>query len=129
MKPGGELRRTELKRSAPARKRRPVSPASKLQRGKVSLEAQCRVCKIEAGYAVLDPAHVCDRSLGGCDAPTCVVSLCRRCHSLYDLHQLDLLPFVSWEEQAHAVGHLGLLRALERLTNRKWAEVETREAA
>jgi hypothetical protein len=97
-------------------KRKPISPATKGQRGKVLLESQCRVCKIEVDWATLDPAHVIDRSLGGCDSFECIVPLCRKCHDLYDDHKLDLLAFLKLAEQAHAVSHLGLSRAYKRIT-------------
>lgn len=36
-------------------------------------------------------------------APARVVPLCRRHHTMYDAHELDLLPCLSVEEQAQAV--------------------------
>jgi len=51
----GSLKRGKpLARSAPARKRRPVSPASKLQRGKVLLAGCCAVCgKSQSAYRAI----------------------------------------------------------------------------
>ena len=67
----------------------------------------------------IDPAHLIPRSLGGCGDPLCVVPLCRRCHRAYDRGELDLLPYLepAWRAQlAHAVGHLGLIGALRRVS-------------
>lgn len=93
--------------------------ASKEQRAKVTAEG-CRLHGRFCGQA--DPAHVVPRSLGGCDHPDCVVPLCREMHRRYDSRQMDLLPYLSKAEQAHAVGHLGVLRALNRITNVDWVE-------
>jgi hypothetical protein len=98
--------------------RRAVSPASREQRTKT--REGCRVHGLACGAA--DPAHVVDRSIGGCDDELCVIPLCRMAHDAYDRHKLDLLPMLSYAEQAHAVAHLGLLRALKRITGRDWVE-------
>jgi 5-methylcytosine-specific restriction endonuclease McrA len=72
-------------------------------REKVETEAQCRVCDI--GGVQLDAAHIIPRSVssleGSMDALN-IVSLCRRCHTAYDSHELDLLPYLTVDEQAHA---------------------------
>lgn len=81
----------------------------------------CLVCARAAYDGVkIDPAHVIHRSVGGCDEPPCVVPLCREDHRLYDEGKLDLLPYLDRQTQAHAVSHVGLLDALQRITNRKW---------
>lgn len=93
--------------------------ASTPQRNKVKGQP-CIVCLREP----VDPAHVIDRALGGCNDPLCVVPLCRRCHDLYDNGKLDLLPMLEprfRDEQAHAVGHLGIARAFMRVTNDRQA--------
>jgi hypothetical protein len=77
----------------------------------------CRVCGVEH----CDPAHVVDRSLGGCQDEDCVVPLCRSHHRLYDEGVLDLLPYLDLREQGHAAGHIGLSRALWRTTNERAA--------
>ena len=100
-------------------RRAAVSPASPAQREKVRGE-RCLVC---AGKRV-DPAHLVPRSLGGCDEPECVVPLCRTCHRAYDRGELDLLPHLEpgWrEEVAHALVHLSLVAALQRLSGQRWA--------
>ena len=72
----------------------------------------------------VDPAHIVPRGLGGCDDELCVVPLCRSHHRLYDDGTFDLLPYLEphfREEQMHAVGHVGIARALVRVTNEKRA--------
>jgi hypothetical protein len=73
---------------------------------------------------VQEPAtpHLVPRSLGGCDDAACVVALCRRHHRAYDRGTLDLLPYLepnSRFEICHAVGRLGIVGALRRLTGRR----------
>jgi hypothetical protein len=65
---------------------------------------------------VVDPAHITPRPVGGCDDKDCVCPLPRRLHRLYDEGKLDLLPYLSLDEQAHAVKHSGILGALKRTT-------------
>lgn len=116
-------------RASVTRKRRPISPASKAQREKVGGRS-CLVC---GSAEATTPAHIVDRSLGGCDDALCVVPLRVDYHHAYDAHELDLLPYLEAhglrDEIAHAVGHLGLIGALERITGEKWAPVGMREAA
>jgi hypothetical protein len=50
--------------------------------------------------------------------------LCRPCHRAYDRGELDLLPYLepAWRAQlAHAVGHVGLIAALRRITGTRLA--------
>jgi hypothetical protein len=87
--------------------------ASDRQRAAVA-GRRCIVCGAETR---IDPAHLIPRSLGGCGDPLCVVPLCR--HRAYDRGELDLLRYVepAWSAQlAHAVGHLGLIGALRRIS-------------
>lgn len=111
-------RRSQPRTSVP---RRAISPASRAQRNKVLAEGKCRRCGLPDTVAALHPAHVCDRSLGGCDQPECVVPLCPVCHRGYDEGQIDLLPVLDHREQAHAVNHLGIVGALRRITNNREA--------
>jgi hypothetical protein len=65
----------------------------------------------------LTPAHLAPRSIGGCDHPDCVVPL-RMHHRAYATGRLELLPHLEprWRaEIAHAVAHLGLIGAMQRL--------------
>jgi hypothetical protein len=67
----------------------------------------------------VDAAHLTPRSLGGCGDALCVTALCRRCHRAYDRGELDLLAYLepAWRAQlAHAVGHVGLMAALRRIS-------------
>jgi hypothetical protein len=123
------MKRTSLRRRAPLRARNPLRRTKPRQRT-ASLAATdrqraavagrpCIVCGAERG---IDPAHVIPRSLGGCGDPLCVVPLCRTpCHRAYDEGRLDLLPHLepAWRAQlAHAVGHVGLIGALRRISGR-----------
>jgi hypothetical protein len=110
-------RRRALRRSAPL-ERRSVAPASAVQRAKVA-GLRCLVCRAATR---IDPAHLVPRSLGGCDEADCVVALCRTHHRAYDRGGLDLVAHLEpqWRrEVAHAVGHLGLVGALRRLSGRR----------
>ena len=120
------MKRSSLRRDAGPRFRKPLrrtkplvaSPplvASEAQRAAVS----GRVCLVCVDERRIDPAHLIPRSLGGCGDRLCVVPLCRRCHRAYDQGRLDLLPYLEpgWRAQlAHAVGHVGLIGALRRIS-------------
>jgi hypothetical protein len=120
-----------LARAGGRGRRRPISPASPAQRAKVNAEGiVCVGCRRpQSEWLALDPAHVVDRSRGGCDSPLCVVPLCRAgdgsgCHHEYDEGDLDLLKLLEphfREEQAHAVLHLGIAGAFRRTTNDRHA--------
>lgn len=89
------------------------------------LGGACRGCgKTASRYRIIDAAHVTPRGVGGCDDPLCCVPLCRTanggCHRAYDDGELDLLPKLAFDEQAHAAGHLGLLGALRRTTGDRY---------
>lgn len=119
-------RKTPLRRSSKPTRRRPISEASPAQRAKVAVNPVCVGCgRTGSEWLAIDPAHLCDRSLGGCDDEACVVPLCRSfdgtgCHRAFDEGELDLLPYLEpayRREQAHAVFHLGVAGAFRRLTN------------
>ena len=110
---------TPLKQTASRPRRRPVSPASPAQRSKVR-DLACLVC----GGTPVHPAHVIDRSMGGDDHPDAVVPLCFLHHRLYDDGKLSLLEHLEpyyRDELAHAVRLVGLIAALQRITNERWA--------
>jgi len=113
--------RTTLKRRTPLRSS-PSMAASEAQRAAVAGRA-CIVCGTTRR---IDPAHLIPRSLGGCGDALCVVPLCRSvCHRAYDQGRLDLLPYLepAWRAQvAHAVGHVGLIGALRRVSGARPAE-------
>jgi hypothetical protein len=79
-------------------------PASAAQRLKV-IEAPCLVC----GRTRVDAAHLVPQRLGGCEAPECVIPLCRTHHRLYDTGGLALALQLGPEherELAHALCHV-----------------------
>lgn len=88
---------------------------------KVELEGRCRVCGTDRLRR--EAAHVIgrryDSERGGVVyvEPDDVVPLCAPCHGLYDARKLDVLPFLSYAEQARAALHVGLVRALHRTTS------------
>ena len=123
------MKRTPLRRRAPLRAKTQLQRGKPLQRT-ASMAASERQRAAVAGRRSIacgadkriDPAHLIPRSLGGCGDPPCVVPLCRRCHRAYDRGELDLLPHLepAWRAQlAHAVGHLGLIGALRRVSGQR----------
>lgn len=92
--------------------------ASPAQREKVR-GLDCIVC----GQSPCDPAHTISRAKGGDDDPRCVVPLCRPHHRAFDSQGFSILEFMEpdhREEIAYAVGLVGLLNALQLLTNERW---------
>lgn len=88
------------------------------------LERELGCCRVEPRmHGPADPAHVIARArIPGSeaeDARNCI-PLCRRCHAAYDERRLDILPYLRPEEMAYAAQLVGLLSALERVTNRRW---------
>lgn len=93
----------------------------KLARAKVDAEGECRVCNRGDG---LEAAHVIGRVHDPADGkvrPVDVIPLCGACHRNYDGRNLDLLPYLTHDEQAAAVGHLGIIGALRRISGRQAA--------
>ena len=86
----------------------------KAARAKVDREGCCRVCGIGGR---LEAAHIIPRSLGGEQREESIVPLCPACHRAYDGGRLDLLPYLTFEEQAEAVRVLGMSRAMRRISN------------
>lgn len=90
---------------------------------KIRREARCRIqgCRNRD----LETAHTLKRQLqdevdkdGNRKVlPVSVVPLCRNHHELYDGHKLDILPYLSYEEQADMVLHVGITRALARASS------------
>ena len=88
-------------------------------RAKVDDEEFCRVCKTGGG---LQAAHTIGRIHDNDDGkvrPDDIVPLCPKCHMQYDAHALDLLPYLTMEEQAAAVSHVGIVGALRRLSGER----------
>lgn len=88
-------------------------------REKVDREGACRI-----GGGLCGPpeaAHIIPRSrvrYGGEGRDNCV-PLCRRHHTLYDADDLDILPYLTREEQAYAVALVGLVEAYRYVTNQR----------
>lgn len=123
------LARTQMERKPSKLKRSPVGHASAAQHLKVEREGprmDASTVDLVAlglvdsiGYydlGPIDPAHIIDRARGGCDDEDCICPLPRLLHSMYDAGKLDLLPWLTRDEQAHAAKHAGLLGALKRTT-------------
>lgn len=90
-------------------------------RAKIDAERRCRVCQDTVG---VEAAHTIGRRHDTATSsgvlvviPHDVVPLCRTHHAAYDKHELDLLPYLSFEEQAAAVSHVGIISAMRRLTS------------
>jgi hypothetical protein len=101
-------------------KRKPISPASPVQRAKVKAQV-CAVCQAEH----VDAAHLTPRGFRGCDSEDCVIGLCRAHHRAFDDGALDLLPFLSGggfeAELAHMQGHYSdPLSVVFRLSGCRW---------
>lgn len=91
-------------------------------RAKVDREGRCRVC---ASRISIEAAHIIPRSRSTDPIAEHELNCCPLCpldHLAYDRRQLDLLPHLSTEEQAHAVLVAGgLVNAFERVTSERWS--------
>jgi len=90
----------------------------KAARAKVAQERNCRVC---GSQDTVQAAHTIGRThdpVDGVVRAIDVVPLCVVCHQLFDARRLDLLPYLSYGEQAAAVEHVGIVSALRRLTSK-----------
>ena len=88
---------------------------------KVRDEQCCRVC---GSTQIVDPAHIIARSrvTQGGEDPRNIVPLCRLCHMRADQGTgIDLLPYLTRDEQAYAVELVGLAEAYQRLTGTRLA--------
>jgi hypothetical protein len=136
LKRSGPMRRVSEKRAPQVRKQGStlkrgrgfaVAPA---QREKVR-DLPCIVTGQDRNEAVIHPMHLWDRGRGGCDDPLCVVPGRADIHRLYDEYKIDLLPALInggyFPEMAHVIeAHdVSPTQLLERLTNVRWAPVET----
>lgn len=110
------MKRTQMQRKPSKLKRTPLGHASPEQKAKVAREGARLSFFDEPWDTMPDAAHVTPRAIGGCDNELCVIGLHRKQHKLYDEDKLDILPYLTLEEQAHAVSHLGILGALKRTT-------------
>jgi hypothetical protein len=105
-------------------------------RAKVTKEGQCRYCRSQ--IRPLEAAHLIGRAADKKEGnkaivnPLSVIPLCGpfgdsdSCHTKYDHHQLDILPYLTAEEEVQAVRDAatvrkgkGLAVAYRRLTGGK----------
>ena len=78
-------------------------------------EGCCRAC---GSTQIIDAAHIIARSrvTKGGEDPRNIVPLCRLCHMQADQGTgLDLLPYLTLEEQAYAVSLVGIAEAYRRI--------------
>jgi len=104
-------------------KRSGFTPASPAQKAKIEREGGRVPVDIDRHPAfdvMIDPAHIVPRGLGGCDDEDCVIGLTRGQHRAYDEGRLSVLEYLTLAEQAHAVSHLGILRALRQTTGERY---------
>ena len=128
------MKRTSMRRRVPLRAKTKLARAKALQRTasmavserqRAAIAGRC--CIVCGTDRRIDPAHLIPRSLGGCGEELCVVPACRTHHRAYDRGELDLLPYLepAWRAQlAHAVGHVGLVGAVRRISGRVREPVE-----
>lgn len=121
------LARTPIERKPSRLKRTPLGHASPEQKRKVERQgARFTNLRTEAAFDfTVDPMHVTPRGIGGCDHEDCVIGAPRSLHNKYDRGELDILPFLTLDEQAHAVKHLGILGALKRTTGENYVPERT----
>ena len=114
-------------KSRPSR-RKPSQPRRDWReaRAKVEAEVRCRVCKgspphIEAAHVIgreHDEPLSAETKVLWVD-PERIVPLCGICHGHYDAHALDLLPYLTLDEQLQAVRDAGgIALALRRISGR-----------
>ena len=123
------MKRTPMRRRAPLRANTKLRRSSPLERAAsmAATERQRaavagRTCIVCGADRRIDPSHLIPRSLGGCGDALCVVPMCRTHHRAYDRGELDLLPYLEpgWRAQlAHAVGHIGLIGAVRRISGQR----------
>ena len=118
------MKRAPLRRRAPVRARTPLRRITPLRRTEAMAATgrpEGRVRRVAVhrlrGQERIDPAHLILRSMGGCGEALCALALCRTCHRTYDRGELDLFPYPSRAQLAHAVGHVGLIGARRRITD------------
>lgn len=95
---------------------------------KCEAEGRCRVC---GSHGDIQAAHTLGRvhdPLDGRVRAVDIVPLCTLDHLAYDARRLNILPHLSKAEQAAAVEHVGIDRALRRLTSGQCRIEETVDA-
>ena len=113
-------RKSEMTRRPSRLHKTPLGHASAEQKAKVEREGPRLETLISIPAEEVDPAHIVPRGIGGCDHEDCVIGLKRADHRAYDRGEVDILPHLTLEEQAHTVSHLGILGALKRTTGERY---------
>ena len=127
------MKRTPLRRRAKLRARKQLKRNASLQRTPSMVATEAQRAAVAGRNCIVCGSRLADRSgaphtqVAGRmrSTPCCVTALCRPCHRAYDRGELDLLPYLepAWRAQvAHAVGHVGLVGALRRISGRDRAE-------
>lgn len=91
---------------------------------KVRREGRCRLCpevyELQAAHTVArkydEAAELEDGTFAIFVDPDDVIPLCAACHHAYDMRRVSILEVLTLREQAAAVAHLGIVRALHRLS-------------
>lgn len=94
---------------------------------KVRREGRCRLCPevydLQAAHTIgrkHDELVECeDGTVAIFVDPDDIVPLCVACHYAYDHRKVSLLEVLTHDEQAAAVSHIGIMRALQRLTGQR----------
>lgn len=115
--------RAARRRVPPRAPSRLFSPSSRdwtEARAKVDAEGSCRVC-LPRGPHKVEAAHIVPRSTAanGAEDPRNIVPLCREHHAQYDAGKLNLLSWLSPNEQAYAVELAGSIVAAMRVISGK----------
>lgn len=78
-------------------------------------EGRCRVCKrAPSQQHPLTPAHLVHRGMGGDMSADNIVPLCIVHHSAFDKHKLDILPYLTTDEQVTMVRLSGSIESARR---------------
>ena len=87
---------------------------------KIVREGQCRICT----SAAIETAHLVPRGRGAprYDQPDICIPLCKRHHTAFDDHELDVLPYIDRDEEVATVRLLGIERAYKQLVGYDYRE-------
>jgi hypothetical protein len=94
---------------------------------KVRREGRCRLCPEVYGLMAAhtlarkydEAVELEDGSWAIFVDPDDVIALCPACHADYDARRVSVLEVLSYREQAAAVAHVGIVRALHRLSGQR----------
>lgn len=91
---------------------------------KVRREGRCRLCpevyKLQAAHTLArkhdEAVELEDGTWAIFVDPDDVIPLCPSCHHDYDMRRVSVLEVLTLQEQAAAVAHIGIVRAMQRLS-------------